>query len=251
MTRKFILLLIIHFFLNTGNSQIKSGKVIYKKTSEYKIQNKNIDSEINELTKNVDNYIKEFTYSLIFNKTHAVYEEEKKLNIDKDLKYDVAKVFAGFIGKMYYNSLDEQTIHKKNSAGKQFLITSRIDSKKWVLENSTKLIENYLCYKAITKDTVETRKGKVVNTIVAWYCPDINFSYGPEGYCGLPGLIFQLEKNKVLTYIDELNFSKKELVINMPSEGELITKNEYIEFLKKVNSNRMEYYTKKNQINID
>jgi GLPGLI family protein len=69
----------------------------------------------------------------------------------------------------------------------------------WVLHNDTKMIDNYLCYKATNTNTIDNGQGKTFNhPVIAWYCPKLPYSYGPNGYSNLPGLILELQVRNVI-----------------------------------------------------
>jgi GLPGLI family protein len=50
------------------------------------------------------------------------------------------------------------------------------------LENETKEINGFVCYK--TEKKVVNRV-EFLDLTIAWYCPQIPLSYGPNGYGGL------------------------------------------------------------------
>ena len=67
-----------------------------------------------------------------------------------------------------------------------------------IISTETKKIDNYTCYKATTEYVVTNPKGTFKHPVVAWFCPEIPISHGPNGYGGLPGLILEIQIRKTL-----------------------------------------------------
>nr|WP_317633090.1 GLPGLI family protein [uncultured Flavobacterium sp.] len=64
----------------------------------------------------------------------------------------------------------------------------------WELTKETKKIGNYICFKAVgvkKSVKVEALKRNFNEDLVAWYCPELPYSFGPELFVGLPGLVFE------------------------------------------------------------
>ena len=97
----------------------------------------------------------------------------------------------------------------------------------WKLENETKYIDNYLCYKAIAEQIIVNSEGTFKHPIVAWYCPSIPFSFGPRGFNGLPGLILELQVRNITWGAQKIELSNEEKIIEKPTKGKLITLEEY------------------------
>ena len=79
---------------------------------------------------------------------------------------------------------------------------------KWQITEETKEIAGYKVQKATTAPLMDHSHSNITfHTAIAWFTIDIPFSFGPEGYYGLPGLIVKLEHegfnshtNKTLIY---------------------------------------------------
>lgn len=97
----------------------------------------------------------------------------------------------------------------------------------WKLENETKQIGAYLCYKATSEQVVVNSKGTFKHPIVAWYCPNIPFNFGPKGYSGLPGLILELQVRNITWGATKIELSKENKNIEKPKKGKLITEEEF------------------------
>lgn len=133
---------------------------------------------------------KKLTFQLI------ITENGSKFYSEANLENDSALGLKGFIyGMAHYSgtvyTLKEKLLFQKDLLGKN--IYTREDLKdNWLLTNETKLIDNYLCYKATNSYTVNNGSKIFSHPVIAWYCPKLPFPHGPVGYGNLPGLILEL-----------------------------------------------------------
>jgi GLPGLI family protein len=112
----------------------------------------------------------------------------------------------------------------------KYVITDSLQTN-WVLINESKTIDNYLCYKAMLNDNLQTKKGEVI----AWYCPQIPFSFGPKGFGGLPGLILELSDKRGVLGLKTLSFNTliDDKILNIKGE-KTITLEDYNLLIKKL-----------------
>ncbi|WP_290699807.1 GLPGLI family protein [Lacinutrix sp.] len=159
------------------------------------------------------------SYYLTFNNQESFFEKAKTMKNEADKNFNFTEILAGD-GKIYINT-NSKNILEKGSAFGDLLI--KRDFLKWSLTKETKVIGNYTCYKATTTNISEGRKGKIVREILAWYAPDVSIQFGPSFYCGLPGLILELENGNDITFkASKINLNpKKEITIKKP-EGKII-----------------------------
>lgn len=108
-----------------------------------------------------------------------------------------------------------------NPNKKDYLVTKKLETN-WVLHNESKKINNYLCYKATQEITIKNTKGEFKHIATAWYCPEIPYSFGPFGYGGLPGLIFELHDKFTSFGLKSLYLKNGNSKIELPKEGKLI-----------------------------
>lgn len=196
------------FFYNLCFSQIKNGIIEY---------NVNIgDVEGYQKSKYVSNGFykaqmnaKYLTFSLKFNTEVSTFDLNETLGLDENgIKH--AKIFAGYMGKIYQNK--NFNFSKSESEFGTYYIKKE-KTKDWVLENETKLIDGYLCYKATNVQIVINTAGTFRHPVVAWYCPKIPLPYGPNGYGNLPGLILELQERNVLFGVKKIDFNPKEKIV--------------------------------------
>ena len=209
----------------------------------------------------------EKTYVLSFNRTESVYKEEEKLAAPSAAGGRMGGMMGSFTaGVQYKNVKDQQLIQDQEFFGKQFLIQDSIPKLEWKMENESKQIGQYLCFKATavkkgddmdfgnmrrrnrddekkddekskdsTKstnllDSIETPKEIVVT---AWYTPQIPVNQGPGEYWGLPGLILEVNSGRTTVLCTKIEINPKDKIeIKAPTKGKVVTRNEYAEIVK-------------------
>lgn len=101
----------------------------------------------------------------------------------------------------------------------------------WEILNETKEIDGFTAYKAKTVITIKNPAGYFNFPVVAWFCPELPYSYGPLYFDGLPGLILQL-KYKAGTYeVTKINL-KSDLKIDLKlfNQHKKLSSDEYIKY---------------------
>lgn len=90
--------------------------------------------------------------------------------------------------KIHRNMNTGMTIESRDFLGKYFLIKGKPKEQSWKMTKDIKTIQGYVCQKAVfVQDSL--------NSIEAWFTPQIPIGAGPETYGGLPGLILELDFN--------------------------------------------------------
>lgn len=219
-------------------SQNKISEVIYKTKSLINLEEtrkKNPDGA--DLFMSIMNEMENIQFSLLFNKTESLFEEKASMVSDekKDSYLQLLSKSMSFTGKRYTNIKTGLVLHQKELTSDVFLIESNVKDIKWNLTAETKKIDTYTCYKATTVTTIESVRGSVELPVTAWYAPNIPFSFGPTNYAGLPGLILEVEVNKLVFYAVkiELNKPMKDSGIVAPVKGKKVTIKEFHEIEKK------------------
>ena len=151
----------------------------------------------------------------------------------KNLDAKLALTWSRYENITYFNT-KEETAYYNNKGNmlfndEEFVIERKVfDS--WELKNEKKEIQGFACYKAegvlIEKD--EYKEKDIHKNIVAWYCPELPFSFGPNGYGGLPGLILELQAGEVLFGATKISLNEKiENIDSTKLKGKKITAEEY------------------------
>ena len=209
----------------------------------------------------------EKTYILSFNRTESIYKEEEKLATPGGGGGGWGMMGSFTAGAQYKNVKDQQIIQDQEFFGKQFLIKDSIPQLEWKMENESKQIGQYLCFKATAvkkgddmdfanmrrrntsndekKDDKKSKDSTKSNNLMdetevpkeilvtAWYTPQIPVNQGPGEYWGLPGLILELNSGRTTILCTKIEINPKDKVeIKAPSRGKVVTKEEYSEIVK-------------------
>ncbi|MGR7812996.1 GLPGLI family protein [Lacinutrix undariae] len=222
-------------FINLSFSQIKSGTVTYH------IQNNNNTLTSNDLREpllSINKEVGNIELILNFNRTSSSFGIKKELL--NDSKNDYYRHLALLVTKsdkvFYVDSNKKEIIEKFSPFGEEIRLKSNYKTKQWTLSNISKKINNYTCYKAsITIDFWKEQEQKFIKLhYTAWYCPQLNFNFGPLDAVGLPGLVLEFSNKKLTYYATKITLSDEDATITPPKEGKLITKDEYDTLAKKM-----------------
>lgn len=126
--------------------------------------------------------------------------------IENSFEIDAAKMYSKYMGVIY--SLEDQVLKEQQFLGKDlYLREKKVEN--WILTSETKLIDNYLCFKATNTYTVVNIKGTFKFPVTAWYCPKLPYGFGPLGYGNLPGLILELQVRNVNYHSKSIDLKTK------------------------------------------
>ena len=194
MKRTLLLLLVLS--TNLGYSQSKNIYVEYS----LGIQNEPELFKTNTLLRSsFENAMRDshkITFELIVTKSGSKFFDKKELETDNNLGANrFAMAFAGYHGIIY--ELKDKIVSQNAHLGVNIYTESDLKSN-WMLTTETKLIDNYLCYKATNIYKVTNDTKTFLHPVTAWYCPQIPYRYGPNGYSNLPGLILELQVRNVV-----------------------------------------------------
>ncbi len=233
----FLTILLAYFNLY---SQSKSGKAIYSvKIQSDSLLKKTMSFRLREKYERAENEIKNLKLKLIFNDTISCFSIEKNTSVDLfALKItDCEKTFFTNLisNQVLFTVPERKGIFSKN----EFLVQKKIENN-WIFTNEVKFIQNFKCYKAYQEISIKNDEGTFYRTIIAWYCPEIPFTFGPKGYCDLPGLILELHDNNTVFGLTELSIYDNSLNIELPKKGEKIDYDKYLDILKERIMKRME-----------
>jgi GLPGLI family protein len=144
-------------------------------------------------------------------------------------KWEEALIMAGFenllfidysTNSIFYNN-DEYYFPKN-----KYLIRKEIQQN-WKISSDTMSINGIKCLKATMFEEIINSKGVVVKKeVTAWFAPEFPYQFGPNGYGKLPGLIIQLNSNRVNFYLDNIKFNS-DIELHKVTLGSLISETEY------------------------
>ncbi|MFD2908522.1 GLPGLI family protein [Flavobacterium ardleyense] len=217
---------IILFFLLVQSflvfSQYKSGRIEYNLVigHDEKLAN---DEKFKFVLESAIEGAKLISFDLVFNNESSFFKKKESLE-NENTGY--AEAMSG-AKDCYYNIKNgiEKIKQIDNYTG-HFVIKYN-DETKWELSEETKIIDNYICYKAISTQIVINSKSTFTHPVIAWYCPSIPFSYGPKGYTGLPGLILELQVRHIKWGATKISLSTENKIIDEPTKGKVVTEEEY------------------------
>jgi len=174
----------------------------------------------------------------------AIYHEDfnttKLVNQDK-----IAKSGSSFatvkrnLDKFYTTDQNCERVLYDDFALKKYIISDNLPIANWEITNESKLISNYKTVKATC-----TFRGR---TWIAWFAPEIPFSFGPWKLCGLPGIILEAyDQNKQWTYsVRSINLNSAEnIVLPHGPDFKSVTIKEFVALKDEFNTNFLNEVTK-------
>ena len=132
------------------------------------------------------------SFVLLINESGSkFYNREILVTDDRANSRNSALIFSSYSGEVYQY---ENSIFTENTSFGQKTIVKESLQDNWIMHNESKMIDSYVCYKATNTKIIDNGSGKIFHhPIVAWYCPQLPYNYGPNGYSNLPGLILELQ----------------------------------------------------------
>lgn len=227
---KKILLLIIIFHFSGLYSQInKNPKIVLYNVGSYKI-NENVSSIAYEkIKKNQD----KIEFELLFDSISSVYKLVEKMDEKDNMNYRIASVVNGGTKIFYKNVKEKEKFYQAELQGQKFNIQLPYEQYKWDIQNESKVISGFKCYKATTSFKINDKiRGttKIYNPVV-WFTPDIPAPFGPAGLDGLPGLVLEatIDGNKFFYATKIISNENKNVFVERPKNGKKITEKEFQE----------------------
>jgi GLPGLI family protein len=163
---------------------------------------------------------------------------ESRFEFIPNMGIDLEKANRRFNSKgggngVYYKNIEKKLkIHQYDAPfdNKKYLIYMPFNEHEWIITKEKKTINNYLCFKAYTKEEYDFpnpngKIEKIKNIIVVWFTPEINYSFGPDGFDGLPGLVLEKQLGSFYFIASKISFKKSSII--MPKEGIIISNKEF------------------------
>ena len=124
----------------------------------------------------------------------------------------------------YYDNLRNIEI----SQGRDKVLIEKKNAKvAWIISTDSKMIGDYLCYKATYQEPYVSRRSgqKNYTNVVAWFAPMLPYGYGPIQFYGLPGLILELQYKNTTYLATNIKVSNASRTIYSP-KGKTVSKEE-------------------------
>jgi GLPGLI family protein len=210
-------------------SQIKGGEISYTVSLKFD-EGFSKDKNLKDYYKKAQEGAKKLILTLKFNEKESIFYAN---DLMEDEEIEWAKSFTE-TDDIYYvqQNSDNKLLQTEIFQGKYVINYS--EKRTWKLENESKLIDGYLCYKATSELVVKNSVGVFKYPIVAWYCPSIPLNFGPKGYSGLPGLILELQERNTLFGVQKINVAEKNVIIKKPNDGKIVTQEEFDKITSKI-----------------
>ncbi len=265
---KVIIISVLALFSINVSAQNFKGEAIYKTKRKVDIQldSTQVNSEMHQ--KILEMLKKQFekTFILSFNKEESLYKEEEKLGAPQTSNVQMVFVSTDASDILYRNLKEKRYTSKNEVFGKIFLIKDSLPKLDWTLEQETKNIGEYTCFKATMKQMVPVVTGGIsINddkdlnaneneepqmeekTITAWYTPQIPINNGPAKYYGLPGLILEVNDGTETIVCSKIVLNPEDKAdIVEPRKGKVVNQADFESIVEKrmeeenerVNNNR-------------
>ncbi|MBO0354487.1 GLPGLI family protein [Muricauda ruestringensis] len=169
----------------------------------------------------------DFEFQLLIDDNESIFKQSEQLVRD-DIDPLMYKLASGFCsGNEVWYTKTGDSIKRIALLNSQPPVVLTLDEKvQWEITNESKHIGKFKVLKATT-----TRKlGSYLEEIEAWFAPELPYSFGPIGYNGLPGLILEMNRDKVVYRFKEIE--EKTVKINPPKGSKQMTFEEYYEMLE-------------------
>ena len=234
------------FSLPPGNTSTQDfqGKAYYFSQSKMELGNwgaRMSEAQKKQMKNRLKNRL-EKTFVLSFTKEESFFKEEEKVDAYSGATDSWGSNFAR--GPQYKNIKDNKLVQEQEFYGKKFLVKDQLQTIEWEMETETKLIGQYMCFKATA--TIPTSELSWYNfswqdlrnkpeedtvkmtEVEAWYTLQIPLRHGPAEYWGLPGLILEVSAGNTTILCSKIVLNPKEKVdIKIPEKGKVITKIDY------------------------
>ena len=173
-------------------------------------------------------------YFLKNNGKYSSFQIEEKISNSQNQFGVIEQQIRASESKPYYKDFTiSPTIYLKEAdlGSKKFLIKDQIPDFKWKITRDKADISGYKATKA---------EGVIMDSIpvIAWYAPEIPIKDGPTNISGLPGLVikaqFETSGIKFIYTLKDLKISEKEIKLTIPTKGNVITQEQFMAEIKKI-----------------
>jgi GLPGLI family protein len=204
--KKNILLLFTLFCFSLFYSQTnKTATCVYKVYTPFDLKK----TEVSNLSESIAK-TKPLSYVLTICNNTSKFSLVDNMELDDvDLLSIKFRKILSFGGKYVETSLnDDEIFESRENMGANFAIKTKISDYKWSITNESKMIDNYFCLKATCQIKGRGRGGAVIDKeIIAYFCPELNYQFGPREFCGLPGLILEVVVDNSVIGIESISFN--------------------------------------------
>ena len=160
---------------------------------------------------------------LKFNATESRYEELQ----EEDSRWRKGDDYIIYRDREKNEALDVLTVLNKDYALRDSILCQN-----WKIKNDMKEVAGHICMNASCYDSLKDKE------IMAWFALDLPIAAGPDKYCGLPGMILEVnEANGALVYTaTTVLLSEEKMEIKKPEvkkKRKIIDTQEYTKIVSK------------------
>lgn len=219
---KIFFLCVIFLSVNISSYSQTSGVVKYEESAKlhFNIQG-DAPAPANLPTERKSQTVLHFTPDASLYEVAAGQNTPDMMNEENDGEHVQIKM-AVPDNKTYCDLKNSKRIDQRDFMQRKFLIENDLKAADWKLTGNQKMILNYPCQEATRQD----RERK----ITVWFTAAIPVSSGPSSYCGLPGLILEVNINdgdQTITATSVTFENVDASVLVKPKEGKKTSQEEY------------------------
>lgn len=199
---------IVFLFISFNQIVFSQEKTIEVEYGISILQEENLFSSNPALKSMLDKSIataKNETFTLLSKKNSSKFYHKNILNANQS--NNTVPLFVNYSGKVY--TVADSIFKNSSILGDNIYVKSK-HQENWIVTSETKLIDNYKCYKATNIYQVISPNKVFNHPVIAWFCPDLPYRHGPNGYGNLPGLILELEVRNAVYGVKKIIFDSKE-----------------------------------------
>jgi GLPGLI family protein len=232
MKKNILLLLTLFCFSILYAQNNKNVTCVYKIHTPFDLKK----TEVSNLSESIAK-TKPLSYVLTICNNTSKFSLVDNMELDGvDMLSIKLRKILSFGGKYVDTNLDDDEIFEsREPMGGNFAIRTKISDYKWNIINETKMIDNYSCLKATCQIKGSGQGGAVIDKeVVAYFCPELNYQFGPREFCGLPGLILEVIVDNTVIGLESINFdntSSKD-ICRQENRKNLILFDSYMDYYK-------------------
>ena len=207
---------------NNSNGFLLSGSVIYEQIVQLNIQLEGDAAQFADAIpkERKSEKILHFSEEAALFENHHVEDAEEAMDMQEGSGVMIR--MAEPDNKTYTDLKAGQQIEQKEFMSRMFLIESELPTGDWKHTGQQKLILEYPCQQAISKEEEKE--------VVAWFTPAIAVPAGPGKFGNLPGLVLEVTMDEGDRVLVAKSVELKELdkaLLKKPNKGKNVTEEEY------------------------
>ncbi|OAB28195.1 GLPGLI family protein [Flavobacterium fryxellicola] len=182
----------------------------------------------------IDDALTRLSYMLIVKDQKSHFYLESMLDFNEK-PARLARAFAG--NAEFFKDEQRKTIIKKVDFSNEIFYVKLDSVAQWELLNEQKIINGYTCFKATREKLLRLKQSNPLHIVEAWYCPAIPVRNGPKEFGDLPGLILELQDDKITYLASKIELNNNLKVTLKEVNHKIISENEFYKIIKLTDAN--------------